>query len=340
VKRKTSFVPIRSTEGTVMLKKALVGLTLITLVLGAGGYLFIGNTLYTTLSKVTPGCPASASNTPTSFAVKDSRFANFDASAYQMPTFEEVRFPSRQAGINLVGWYVAAEAANAPTVILTHGLGSCKHTHTVLIPAGMLHNAGFNVLMFDLRDHGFSDVEDGRTAIGNEEYLDLLGAWDWALEVKGAEAKRTGVFGVSLGAATTLAAFAQEPRVAAAFVDSPFADLPVVIAEELARNNYPTWLAPAGILAARLTSGDDLLAHSPMDAVRQDAGRPIFVVHGDADQRVLQHHTLDLAALAGQTGANLTTWLPTGVGHVEAVLMLTDEYEQRLVQFFRDSLDN
>ncbi|MBL8046837.1 MAG: prolyl oligopeptidase family serine peptidase [Anaerolineales bacterium] len=323
-----------------MLKKALIGLTLIIFVLGAGGYLFIGNQLYNTLSQVTPGCPTDAENTPANFIVHSSRFGGFDTTPYRMPTFEEIRFPSRQAGINLAGWYVPANTANAPTVIITHGLGSCKHAHSVLIPAGMLHHAGFNVLMFDLRDQGFSDVEDGRTAIGNEEYLDLLGAWDWVLEVKGAQPERTGVFGVSLGAATTLAAFSQEPRVAAAFVDSPFADLPVVIAEELARNNYPTWLAPGGIIAARLTSGDDLLAHSPMDAVRNDAGRPIFVVHGDADTRVLQHHTLDLAALAGQTNANLTTWLPTGVGHVEAMLMLTDEYEQRLVQFFQTALND
>lgn len=321
-----------------MIKKALIGITTLVLVLGLGGYLFIGNQLYNTLSQVTPGCPTSASNTPASFVVTDSRFANLDVAAYQMSTFEDVRFPSRQAGINLVGWYVAVEDANAPTVIITHGLGSCKHAHSVLIPAGMLHNAGFNVLMFDLRDQGFSDVEDGRTAIGNEEYLDLLGAWDWVQETKGAKAESIGVFGVSLGAATTLAAFAEEPQVAAAFVDSPFADLSVVIAEELARNNYPTWLAPGGILAARLTSGDDLLAHSPLDAVRRDAGRPLFVVHGDADTRINQHHTLDLAALAGQTGANLTTWLPTGVGHVEAMLLLPAEYEQRLVQFFESSL--
>jgi len=321
-----------------MLKKALLAVTIIVPILGLGAYLFIGNTLYNRLSQVTPGCPTDAGNTPANFVVHSSRFGGFDTTPYRMPAFEEIRFPSRQAGINLVGWYVATDTADAPTVILTHGLGSCKHAHSVLIAAGMLHKAGFNVLMFDLRDQGFSDVEDGRTAIGNEEYLDLLGAWDWVQENKNAQPENIGLFGVSLGAATTLAAFAEEPQVAAAFVDSPFADLSVVIAEELARNNYPTWLAPGGILAARLTSGDDLLAHSPLDAVRRNAGRPLFVVHGDADTRINQHHTLDLAALAGQTGANLTTWLPTGVGHVEAMLLLPAEYEQRLVQFFESSL--
>ena len=43
----------------------------------------------------------------------------------------------------------------------------------------MLARSGFSVLMMDLRDAGDSDVEDGRVAWGTEEYLDVLGAWDW-----------------------------------------------------------------------------------------------------------------------------------------------------------------
>jgi dipeptidyl aminopeptidase/acylaminoacyl peptidase len=202
----------------------------------------------------------------------------------------------------------------------------------------MLHRNGFNVLLFDLRDQGFSTIEDGRTAIGNEEYLDLLGAWDWLRETRGIAPERIGLYGTSLGAATTLIAFAEEPRAAAAFVDSPYADLPTVITEELTRNSYPTFLMPGGLLMARVVAGDDLIAHSPADAVRRAAGRPLFIVHGDADKRIDQHHTRDLMALAQQTGANLNTWLPAGVGHVEGAVMLPDEYERRLAEFFRSAL--
>lgn len=306
-------------------------------VLAATGYFGVGYLIYSQLSGVTPRCPTHAANTPAQIIVHSSKWSAFDAAPYQMPRFETVAIPSRQPGLMLSAWYVEADPA-APAVILTHGLGSCKHDHTILIPAGMLHRAGFNVLMYDMRDHGFSDIEDGRTAIGNEEYLDLLGAWDWLRETKGIAAERIGLFGTSLGAATTLAAFAEEPRAAAAFVDSPFSDLNVVITEELQRNNYPTWLAPAGLTMARIVAGDDLLAHPPLDAVLRAAGRPLFLVHGDADTRINQHHTRDLAALGAQTGADMAAWLPAGIGHVEAVLAEPQEYERRLVDFFGAAL--
>ncbi|MGQ0600809.1 MAG: alpha/beta hydrolase, partial [Anaerolineales bacterium] len=305
--------------------------------LAATAYLGVGYVIYSQLSPVTPRCPTHAENTPAQFIVHSDKWRAFDTTPYSMSHYEEIKIASRQPGLMLSAWYVEADPT-APTVILTHGLGSCKHDHTILVPAGMLYRAGFNVLMFDMRDHGFSDIEDGRTAIGNEEYLDLLGAWDWLQTEKGIAPERIGLYGTSLGAATTLAAFAEEPRTAAAFVDSPFADLNVVIAEELQRNRYPTFLAPAGLLMARLVAGDDLLAHPPLDAVRRAAGRPLFVVHGDADARINQHHTRDLAALGAQTAANIKTWLPIGIGHVEAVLASPEEYEQRLLQFFREAL--
>ena len=303
----------------------------------ATAYLGVGYAIYAQLSPVTPRCPTHADNTPAQFTVHSDKWSAFDTAPYRMPQFEAVAFASRQPGLQLAAWYVEADP-HAPAVILTHGLGSCKHDHAILIPAGILHRAGYNVLMFDMRDHGFSDIEDGRTAIGNEEYLDLLGAWDWLRETKGTAPERIGLFGTSLGAATTLAAFAEEPRAAAAFVDSPFADLNVVIVEELQRNRYPTFLAPAGLLMARLVAGDDLLAHPPLDAVRNAAGRPLFIVHGDADTRLDQHHTRDMAALAAQTGANLDTWLPSGIGHVEAVLAEPELYEQKLITFFDAAL--
>ena len=38
---------------------------------------------------------------------------------------------------------------------------------------------GFGVLLMDLRDHGDSEGDDARFAGGSEEYLDVLGGWDW-----------------------------------------------------------------------------------------------------------------------------------------------------------------
>ncbi|HET9905120.1 MAG TPA: alpha/beta fold hydrolase [Anaerolineales bacterium] len=319
------------------MKKIAVTLVALLVVLFAL-YMTVGYFVYDKLSKVTAGGGENSENIPSNFVNRVDEWAAFDVSPYFMPEFEVIHFSSRQDGLTLTGWFVA-NPADAPAVILTHGLNGCKCSSRVLTIAGMLHRNGFNVLMYDMRDHGESDVEDGRAAIGNEEYQDLLGAWDWLINEKHFSPESIGVFGESLGAGTTLIAFGQEPRLAAAFVDSPYSDLPQIIDEELARNHYPLFLAPGGIFMARIIAGDNLISFSPRDAILHDAGRPIYIVHGTGDTRIGVHHTRQLAELAQQTDANVEVWIPDDIGHVEAVFALPDEYEQRLVAFFRESLD-
>ncbi|MCI0555406.1 MAG: prolyl oligopeptidase family serine peptidase [Anaerolineae bacterium] len=319
-----------------MNKRFTLTLTIVLLAL-AIFYMAVSYFVYDKLSKITPGGGENSENTPSSFVMTVDEWSSFDVSPYFMPDFETVHFTSRQQGLNLTGWFVPSEST-APVIILTHGINGCKCSPRILTIAGMLHRSGFNVLMYDMREHGESDIEDGRAAIGNEEYQDLLGAWDWLVNEKLFDPNRIGVFGESLGAGTTLIAFGQEPRLAAAFVDSPYSDLPQIIDEELARNNYPLFLAPGGIFMARLVARDDLVAFSPKDAINNDAGRPIYIVHGTGDTRIDVRHTRQLAELATQTGANVTVWIPEGVGHVEAAFALPDEYEQRLVRFFLESL--
>ena len=318
------------------MNKKIVRISAIILIVLVVAYLGVGYVVYDKLSKVSSK-EEEMKNTPASYINNVDEWLAFDVSPYFVADYEPVRFPSRQQGLTLAGWYIPGDAG-APAIILTHGLGGCKCSPRILTVAGMLHKNGFNVLAYDMREHGESDIEDGRAAIGNEEYQDLLGAWDWLINERGFEPQQIGVFGESLGAGTTLIAFGQEPRLAAAFVDSPYSDLPQIINEELARNNYPTLLAPAAIFAARLVAGDNLVAFSPQDAINNDAGRPIFIVHGTNDERINVHHTQQLAELAKQTNANVTVWMPGGVGHVMAEFALPDEYEQKLVAFFRDAL--
>ncbi|HTP01966.1 MAG TPA: prolyl oligopeptidase family serine peptidase [Anaerolineales bacterium] len=319
------------------MKRRVVVISAVLVVVLLAGYLGISYVVYDKLSRVTYGGGDDAKNTPASFVNTYEEFAGFNETPYLMPQYETVRIPSRQPGIGLAGWYIPGKAG-APAVVFTHGINGCKCAPNVLTAAGMLHRNGLNVLLFDLRNHGQSDIDNGRTAIGNKEYLDTLGAWDWLIAQKGFEPAQIGLYGQSLGAGTTLIAFGEEPRVAATFVDSPYADLKEIMDEELARNHYPTILADGSVVAAKVVSGDDLLAHSPQEAIDNDAGRPIFIVHGTGDQRINVHHTQQLMSLALQDDANLTTWMPHGVGHVSAEFDLPQEYERRLVAFFNQAL--
>lgn len=320
-----------------MRKKILFFIWTIGLLL-TSSYLAVSYVLYDALASVEGGCQSPLANRPDNFEDPGGFWrADFDYPAYFMPNYESVRFPSRDASFMIAGWYVEA-APDAPAVIVVHGLGACKNAHTVLVPAGMLHKAGFNVLMLDMRDVNESDYEDGRFALGNEEYLDVLGGWDWLVNEKQIPPQRIGLMGNSLGAATVLIAFAQEPQVAAVFVDSPFDNLPQIIDEELARAQYPRFLRPGGILMARVVAGDNILAHNPYEAVEMANGRPLAVVHGTADGRIHVRHSYQLQERVLQAGANAIFWFPEGVDHIQAASAQTSEYELRLVSFFEESL--
>lgn len=309
------------------------------------GYGAASAVVYDTLTKVSGDCPpAWESNDPTSFELLAFEggpvegHADFDTTPYRMPEPETVTIPSRDAGIEISGWYLPAESPEAPAVVLVHGVTACKRDHAILLPAGMLHRNGFSVLMVDLRDHGDSTFEDGRYAGGTEEYRDVLGAWDWLQANRGVPADRIGLVGVSLGAATVLIATGNEPRVAATWEDSSYADLPSIIRDELTRASYPTFLETGAVLAAKVLGGDDLTSFSPLDGVNRLDGRPIFITHGDLDDRIAVRYGHALVAAAEAAGSNPATWFVPGSGHTQAMVDQPAEYERRLVNFFAATL--
>lgn len=288
------------------------------------------------LTKVNGEChPEWVNNDPTGFTYPGS-----DTSAYAMPAPEVVTIPSRDSGIDISGWWIPSGDATAPAIVIVHGHTACKRDPDVLLPAGMLYRNGFSVLLIDLRDHGDSTDEDGRYAGGTEEYRDVLGAWDWLQSAEALPAERIGLVGISLGAATSLIAAGEEPRVAAVWEDSSYADISVAIRAELARNGYPTFLEPGGVLMAWLISRDDLRSHSPLDAVHKMTGRALYITHGTADTRLSVEYGRALSAAARAAGVEVTTWFVPGAGHTKAMGLDPDGYEARLSGFFDSTLGN
>ncbi|HEX2696112.1 MAG TPA: hypothetical protein VHM28_00290, partial [Anaerolineales bacterium] len=142
------------------------------------GYFGAGYVIWDRLTKVPAPKAEQAQNTPANFKMTYKEYAGFDTFPYFVSSYDTVTFPSRQAGINLSGWYMEVDPA-APVIIVTHGKDASKRAENVLVPAGMLAHNGFNVLMYDFRNHGESDHDNDRYGVGNKEYLDVLGAWDW-----------------------------------------------------------------------------------------------------------------------------------------------------------------
>src|SRR4051812_14645713 len=276
-----------------------VGLAIALLVGVTAVYAGAGFLAYQDLSVVHQHCDSRpfASQTPADFTIVDPLTQKLpDVTRYRFDDFTDVAFPTRGGGLTIRGWY-APPRDPSRGVVVVHGYDACRRDWNVLVPAGMLHRAGFGVLLPDLRNHGDSDIDDGRWAGGAKEYLDVLGAWDW-LRGQGVPAARIGVLGVSLGAATATIATGEEPGIAATWADSSYASFSVAAAEYADSKGYPAWVAGPAVPIGHLLGDTALATRDPGDEVLRLAGRPFFIVQGLDDTTVRPHNAIDLSAAA------------------------------------------
>jgi fermentation-respiration switch protein FrsA (DUF1100 family) len=325
--------------------RLIIGILVGTVAVVAVGYLGAAVVVYDRISRVEADCGGRfRDNTPGAWSTMGASAAStapaFDATPLFVSEYREVHIASRDLGIELRAWWLPSrDGADAPTVIVIHGRGSCVREPEVLASGGMLHRLGYGVLMLDLRDHGSSTVEDGRYAGGTEEFRDVLGAVDW-LVARGAEPGRIGVLGTSMGAATAIIAAGQDERIAAVWEDSGYADIETRIGEELEQQGYPRLLAPAATLAARIVSGDDLASHTVLGELANLGGRHLFIAHGAVDEATFVSHAYALAETARSAGVRMDQWIVAEAGHVEAMFLHPEEYERRLEGFFGMALNS
>lgn len=269
-----------------------------------------------------------------SVTTPDRSMAEEHPDQYGLP-YEDVTFPPRGdvwADVALRGWLIG-DAGDRPTVLVVHGLNSNRAGDNALALAGRLHGLGYAVLLFELRGHGGSDGD--QVAAGYLERWDVLGAYDFLVD-RGVPPERIGILGNSMGGATALLAAAEEPAIGALVVDSAFADLRDMIAQETARTTvFPEWVVPLFIpgmgLASSVLYGIDIGAVVPERAAAT-LDYLILVVHGDADTRIPAEQGVRIHAAAP---ANSELWLVPGSDHVDAFLDHPDEYVERLDAYFR-----
>ncbi len=248
--------------------------------------------------------------------------------------FEDVEFLSRRGDVMLSGWYLPGEETS-PHLIFVHGIGSVRSGDNAVDLAARMVGRGYNVLMFDLRAHGSS--EGDRVSGGYFERQDVLGAFDYLMErgVKPGRTGEIGLIGVSMGAATSIMAAAEEPRITALVADSPYANASDLITRESARKTpFPQWLIPIFIPTAKLMAKSIYGINIGELAPERSAALltyPILVIHGTGDQRIPWEHGQRVFEAAAD-GSFL--WLAPDVDHVDAFLTYPDEYVDRVTEYF------
>ena len=317
------------------------------------GYIAIGYVIASQAIAVNPGCGIWSDNNPSDWSSYDDWESfepwpdsdervdirkNFDTSPFQMDSYEEVTFNPRDDGdITLSGWYVEVDA-DAPVVILTHGMpmnGKCKPE--MLLMQGYLSSGGINSLSFDLRNYGDSDVVGDYFAVGQIEYLDILGAYDWLISEKLYLPGEVGMTAFSAGGGAAIA-FADEPGIGSLWLDSAVLDFPLLVNNELSRLGYPTIFAGPAVNVGGWLAGVSLDERSPLEAADNSNGRPVFLTHGLEDARVSIEHSENFEIRMNQLDGDVLTWYVEDRGHVDSIWGNSDDYQNKLTTFFTNTL--
>ena len=215
--------------------------------------------------------------------------------------YETVQFPA-QDGVRLSGWFVPAPTDSRrkqATVILLHGwpwnrLGDTAEDVVANLtgntPVDMLrllyslHQEGFNVLTFDLRNHGLSAAAAPVT-FGQQEAKDLLGALAYLKGRADVNPNRIGVVGFSMGANALLYTLAQSDQIAAGVAVQP--TTPALFAQRFGLDTFGLLahlILPLAELFYRLQGGPAWGSIQPETAVSRAYPIPVLYIQGQGDR--------------------------------------------------------
>jgi pimeloyl-ACP methyl ester carboxylesterase len=243
---------------------------------------------------------------------------------------EEVSFTSHD-GLKLTGWFLPARSPSPVTLIVLHGLGS--NAGDMLLNTLCLARAGtWNLFYFNFRGH--ADSQGRLTSVGPLELRDLECALAFIKQAKPEATRRLGIYGHSLGGAVAIVGAARHPELEAIIAESPFASATVTIGR-FSRIFYGIpefpYMAFAVILAG-LRLGVSIRNFSPLKEIGKIAPRPIFLIHAERDFRIPYE---DMQALMAAAGEPKELWVVPGADHGEPWMVVKNEFEKRLVEFFR-----
>lgn len=248
--------------------------------------------------------------------------------------YEKISFHTRD-GLELKGWFIPSPAGDKRTIVMCHGWGDNKGE--LLKQTYFLNeNGGFNLMYFDFRSHGESEGEI--TTIGGLETIDFDAAVEWLRKAKPDLADSIGVFGLSMGAAVTVASLPKHPDLRCAVVESPFSDYRTVI-KRWAWNNmklpyYPLVAITLFILRSRVKD-PEIDRFNPVESAPRIAPRPLFVIGGEFDRLMTPE---DVKKVFDAAREPKQLWMVPEAWHAKCREAAGMEYDTRVVGFFSRNL--
>jgi uncharacterized protein len=232
----------------------------------------------------------------------------------------------------LHGYWLPVEDA-VGTVIIVHGITVNLYASVKYVKP--FRKRGFNVLVYDHRNHGKSG--GNFTTFGFLEKRDLTAMVDW-VEKQTSHGTIIGTHGESLGAATCLQHAAFDRRISFVVSDCSFADLADLLYYRL-RKEYRLmgWiLIPLASIFVRFIAGFWLQSISPVKAA-QEVEIPVFIIHGAEDEYIPPSHAERI--FASKKKGEKKLWLAPHADHAESQPVNPTLYDQKVGEFLSEVMD-
>ncbi|BDY12652.1 alpha/beta hydrolase [Hydrogenimonas cancrithermarum] len=232
--------------------------------------------------------------------------------------YEDIAYETDD-GILLKGWWIPAKSLKA--VILLHGKGGSRNGyHSGVFDLGRrYHEAGWNVMMVDLRAHGESG--GNRVTFGLKEHRDMLG-WLDRIDASGLYSWR--IHGFSMGAATALMMLECAPeRFKSVVADASWIDFGRLARQELWRRAaLPSFFYGYVERIAKTLFGQDFDFVDNRRRCEKMCGRNILYLFEKDDALLGTWHGEKLRSLCPDARI---VWFE-GTGHVEAFKTFPQRY--------------
>jgi pimeloyl-ACP methyl ester carboxylesterase len=198
-------------------------------------------------------------------------------------------------GLEIVGSYYAPpfKCTGMSCVVYLHGNASCQMEGMFLIP--IFIPAGVSVLCFDFSGCGNSGGD--YISLGMFEKDDVKCAIQYLRAHH--NVGRVAIWGRSMGAVAAFFTVSDDPTIACAVCDSPFASLSALIKDLASSHHAPGLLTSlvVGYLDKKIRSlaGFNITDLNPIEAAPM-CFSPLFLIHGESDTFISPRHSRELFA--------------------------------------------
>jgi len=235
-------------------------------------------------------------------------------------------------GLKLNGWLVSQKKKARGTIIYLHGVGDCK---TSGVPfAQYLYNRGFNVFLYDSRQHGES--EGYYCTYGFYEKYDVSAAISFLESRKDIKVGKMGIFGTSMGGAVAIQATATDQRIAAVISEGSYTGLRVVFVDYQKRIIKLPWhfLRNIALVQSQKLANFKARLVAPVDDIKR-IHVPILIVHGKNDLFIKPEYSIQLFDAANEPKQLLHI---ENAGHTDVWEVGGEFYHNLIALFFEKHL--